>query len=212
MAYRIQEKVQDGRNLFAAIAEMLELWDGGLGRHCRRTGIYVEMLTEKMLQKRMYADILTSEYAEYLLKGVCLHDIGGLVRSSVGLTGVSWENENTEKYREKGLLLLQKNIGYLSNRSLAAVIWEMSAFQYEKWDGSGKPRGMKGEEIPLSARILSIADTFDVLMHSVEADTPEIVLKKMEKESGKSFDPWILDTFLSLLHNERTEEIVGWLP
>ena len=77
---------------------------------------------------------------------------------------------------------------------------------HEKWDGTGYPRGLKGEEIPISARIFAVADVWD----AVTSDRPyrkgwseEEALKYIEEQSGKYFDPRVVQEFFRLIHEDR---------
>lgn len=77
----------------------------------------------------------------------------------------------------------------------------MVLYHHEKWDGSGYPYGIVGEEIPLSARILAVADVWDALMHDRpyrEAWPREKVLGYMYLQAGYHFDPWIVNEFLDM--------------
>lgn len=208
----VQEHIPHSCSILAGMADLVECWDRMLGQHCRRTGIYVEMLAVKMRKMGLYTESLTADYVELLKTGACMHEIGGLV----SVAGVVREENGSPGfcgYRNKCVraseTLVRKNVGYLNNELLAGTIWEMAAFQAEKWDGTGFPEGRKGKEIPLSARILAVADYFDRLTEEEPGEQgimPGRALEQMEKERGKSLDPEILDAFFALQEERSISE------
>ena len=80
---------------------------------------------------------------------------------------------------------------------------------HERWDGQGYPRGLKGDEIPLAARIFSVVDVWDALRNDRPyrpARRPQDILKYIEAESGKQFDPAVVEAFLSLMAVESVRQ------
>lgn len=85
------------------------------------------------------------------------------------------------------------------DKEFVEIAQDMASYHHEKWNGKGYPRGLKGEEIPLSARILAIADVFDALVSKRQYKkgmTLDEAFVIMEKERGESFEPVLLDAFL----------------
>ena len=85
---------------------------------------------------------------------------------------------------------------------------DIALYHHEKWDGNGYPKHLKGEEIPLSARIMALADVFDALVSKrcyKEAMPPEEAFKIIEEESGTHFDPKLVKVFLE--HKEQYAEV-----
>ncbi|MDO4337800.1 MAG: HD domain-containing phosphohydrolase [Eubacteriales bacterium] len=193
----VQENAEKTRGILMRMTDLLECWELGLGQHSRRTAAYVELLVEKMREMGVYGDVLTPECAERLKRGACMHEIGRLasVPAMAGIDTVSGNN-----CAQAGERLMGRNLEYLSDDRLARIIQEMISCQQEKWDGTGFPRGLKGEEIPLSARILAVADMYDCLLEQNPGEKEAASGKAadaMKKECGQRFDPEILNAFLA---------------
>jgi len=93
---------------------------------------------------------------------------------------------------------IEKNI---QGRSLYTLGEEVAASHHEKWDGTGYPRGLAGEQIPLSARIVAIADVYDALTSKrpyKNAFSHDEAIRIIKDERGKHFDPYIIDVFMDI--------------
>jgi PAS domain S-box-containing protein len=139
----------------------------------------------------------------HLRRGALLHDIGKIgvpdhiLLKSTPLTAE--EEKQMQKHPEFALELLSP-IGYLQ------PALEIPYCHHEKWDGTGYPRRLKTEQIPLSARIFSIVDAWDNLIHGrpyQSAISREQALECIRSESGQSFDPEIVEVFLTVMDNEN---------
>ena len=184
------------------MANLIESRDGTTGEHVKRTSAYVNLLIEKMHEKGLYKEILTPEYINYMQKASPLHDIGKItvpdriLQKPGALT--KEEYELIQLHAEAGGRLIQENMNRIVNQEFVEIARDMAAFHHEKWNGGGYPRNLKGEEIPLSARILAIADVFDALVseRQYKKGMPlEQAFEIMEKERGRSFEPELLDVF-----------------
>ncbi|MGN0145140.1 MAG: HD domain-containing phosphohydrolase [Clostridium sp.] len=128
-----------------------------------------------------------------------LHDIGiigikdEIIKKKKGLTAEEFEEMKT--HCERGYRIV-KSLSYFDN------IADSILYHHERWDGKGYPKGLKGEEIPLFARIISICDTFDVMTNERHYRkgkfTVDEALKEIKKCSGTQFDPNLVDLFISL--------------
>lgn len=170
-------------------AHALELRDYETEGHSRRV---VEM-TKKM-GKWMGIE---EEDLQYYCYGALLHDIGkmgipdSILKKPANLDEEEWEIMKRHPIFALDMLL---PIKYLA-KSL-----EIPYYHHEKWDGSGYPEGLKGEEIPLSARIFSIIDVYDALNSKRpyhKAQSKESIIQYLRDQSGKQFDPKIVEVFLS---------------
>jgi HD-GYP domain-containing protein (c-di-GMP phosphodiesterase class II) len=145
----------------------------------------------------------------HIRRGALLHDIGkmGIPDSILLKPGRLTEDERAamERHTEYAYDLLS-DIEYLK------PAMDIPYCHHEKWDGTGYPRGLKGEEIPLAARIFSIIDVWDAL----SSDRPyrpawprEKVMEYIRSESGKHFDPAVVDVFMGILEEEdlTTEKV-----
>lgn len=135
----------------------------------------------------------------HIRRGALLHDIGKIVIPDSILL-------KPEKLTEEEWEIMKKHPVYayqiLSRIEYLRPAIDVPYCHHEKWDGSGYPRGLKGEEIPLSARIFAVADVFDALTSNRpyrKAWSRESALEYIKKESGKHFDPKIVEIFLKVV-------------
>lgn len=181
--------------LMLAYDATIEGWSRALDLRDRETEGHTQRVTEMVLELAEKTDMSDTEKLD-LRRGALLHDIGkmgvpdSILFKSGPLSESEWEvMQQHPVYAYKML----SPITYLK-RAL-----EIPYCHHEKWDGSGYPRGLKGEEIPLSARMFAIVDVFDALT-SVRpyraAWTPEAVYRYLQEQSGKHFDPWVVKIFL----------------
>ena len=116
-----------------------------------------------------------------------------IIKKKKGLTPEEFEEMKT--HCERGYRIV-KSLSYFDN------IADSILYHHERWDGKGYPKGLKGEEIPLFARIISICDTFDVMTNERHYRkgkfTADEALKEIKKCSGTQFDPNLVDLFISL--------------
>jgi putative two-component system response regulator len=180
------------------LAVAAEYRDKGTGAHVRRIGGYCALLGERLR--------MTPGEVEILRYASPLHDVGkigvpdSILLKSGPLTDDEWE------VMQKHTIYAGSILGDSSSKYLQAGK-EIALTHQERWDGSGYPRGLEGEEIPLNGRICAVADVFDALTSDRpyrEAMTAEEAFEKMEKARGEDFDPELLDTFL-----QDTDEVVA---
>ncbi len=183
------------------LASMTSFRDNETGAHIIRTTIYSELLIDN-LQKQNYPNyILTDQYSKSILKSAKLHDIGKVaVPDSVLLKPARLnplEFQMIKQHTVYGAQILDKAQGELGETSsFLNVAREIIISHHEKWDGTGYPLGLKGQEIPLSGRIMAIADVYDALI-SHRPYKPryshEVAVKTMLDDSGTHFDPTLIE-------------------
>lgn len=194
---RIQKEV------IISMANLIESRDGSTGGHVKRTCLYVELLVKAMQHTQRYQQILTQKYVENLCNAAYLHDIGKIkVSDAILQKPGKLTTEEYEKMKEhacNGGEIIRSILEGIEDEEYIDIAWKVSTYHHEKWDGTGYPEGLKGEEIPLSARIMAIADVFDALTskrcykQAMDLEEAYIVMKEM---SGTYFDPDILNVFL----------------
>lgn len=196
----IIEHLQDVMML--SLAELVECRDENTGGHVKRTAEYVKILTDEIVEEGLYSDILTPKYIRDIVRSAPLHDIGKIgINDATLLKAGSLDYEEFEhmkNHAELGGQTLQKMINETNGESFLYVAKDMAYYHHEKWDGSGYPSGLKGEEIPISARIMAVADVYDALTTKrpyKEAFEHETALKIIIDGKGKMFDPNIIDIF-----------------
>lgn len=200
---QLERITQLQQGIIITIANLIESRDGTTGGHIKRTSAYVELLLKKMQEKGVYKEILTPTYVDYLKKASPLHDIGKItvpdriLQKPGALT--QDEYDLIKLHAKAGGRLIEENMDCIVDKEFVEIAQDIAACHHERWNGNGYPRGLQGKEIPLSARILAIADVFDALVSKrqyKEKMTLEQAFEIMEKERGEDFEPILLDTFL----------------
>ena len=184
------------------MAEVVENRDDNTGGHIRRTADYVEGIAKELRKSRVYSDTLTDKYIKDMVVAAPLHDIGKIhipdaVLNKPGrLTDEEFEIMKTHTTAGEELLgHAKEELGASEYLDMAV---EMAAYHHEWWNGKGYPYGKSGEEIPLCARIMAVADVFDALT-SKRCYKSAMPLEKaygiIREESGTHFDPKVVDAF-----------------
>lgn len=188
--------------MMLSLAELVECRDENTGGHVKRTAEYARILTEEIVEAGLYSDILTPEYIKDIVRSAPLHDIGKIgINDGTLLKITSLDNDEFEymkKHVELGSQSLQKMINETGEESFLYIAKDMAHYHHENWDGTGYPEGLKGEDIPISARIMAIADVYDALTTKrpyKEPFTHEMTVKLIIDGKGKGFDPRIVDVF-----------------
>ena len=214
-AERIQH-MQD--EIIINFAEMVEARDMSTGNHIKKTAFYVEAIAQELYKEGKFKDILDEAYIAKLKRSAPLHDIGKIAVSDLILNkpGKLTDEEFAimKSHTTEGWHILEKieenasdsmDDGYLKEAT------EMAHYHHEKWDGTGYPTGIKGAGIPLSARIMAVADVFDALVAERVYKKPFTYEKAMQiitEGAGKHFDPTVVEAFTKIsqrLYDERTK-------
>ena len=188
-----------------SLATLIETRDIGTGEHVIRTKRYVRMIADQLKEKEKYKDILTDEYIERIENAAPLHDIGKIAVSDTVLLKpgklTPEEFEAIKLHTIKGGSMVQDIFADMKNDLFLHTAEEIAMYHHEKWNGTGYPKGLKGEEIPLPARIMAVADVFDALVsvRSYKSPIPpEEALEVVYSESGTHFDPEIIEVVKEL--------------
>ena len=197
------EKLQSG--MINIMADLVESRDQSTGMHIKNTASYVEIIVDKMMEEGIYADQLSEKFKKDLVASAPLHDIGKIVISDVILNKPGRltpdEFEKMKQHSDAGHKIIdnmmhtvdEADAGYLAQAE------DMAHYHHEKWNGEGYPEGLKGEQIPLSARIMAVADVFDALVsrRSYKEGMPfEKAMDIIKDGSGSHFDPQIVKAFV----------------
>jgi len=170
-----------------------------------RTQHYVRLLAEQLALLPKYQTLLTPKIVDTYFKAAPLHDIGkvGIVDSILLKPGklTAEEFEEMKSHTTLGLLALEKaeKLSGAQNELISAAK-EIAYGHHEKWDGSGYPNGYAGERIPLSARLMAIADVYDALRCKRVYKDPmshEATRSIILEGNGTHFDPEVIDAFLA---------------
>ena len=202
---RLQQQQRLGnfqQKMLEALADTLETGDPEAAGHISRMQHYVRILSERLVRSGLYIDILTPEYIRLLIHLTPLHDIGKVAISQKILLKPGKLNEQEfeemKRHVEFGESLLVFAEGSDEQREFLKLAREIVGCHHERWDGSGYPKGLCGEEIPLAGRILAVADVYDALISKrcyKSAYSHEQSRAILMKGRGSWFDPAIAEAF-----------------
>ena len=201
-------KMQDG--LIITMADMVENRDSDTGFHIQKTAAYVKIIVEGLNKKGYYAEKLTPKFMSDTVRSAPLHDVGKInipdeVLNKPGkLTEEEYEVMKTHTTR--GKQIIEHAINIVEGDNYLKEARNMAAYHHERWDGKGYPEGLHGEVIPLSARIMAVADVFDALTSPRVYKPPfslEKVLSILEEGKGTQFDPKCVEVFFDSLEEVK---------
>lgn len=185
-----------------SLSKLVESRDEETGSHLVRIQRYCRALCERLAQRGPYRDMTTDQYADDLIRSSILHDIGkvGLpdaVLLSAGKLTLT-EREIMKRHTLVGGKAFEDAVGLLGAESFLSMGMEVAYHHHERWDGTGYPFGLKGSDIPLSARIVALADVYDALTSRrryKKAFSHEEACSIIVRERGRQFDPDLVDAF-----------------
>ncbi len=202
----MQTEVLNTRDVaIVSLSTLAESRDNETGAHIRRTQNYVKALACHLSRTEKYSSLLTPDYIDILLKSAPLHDVGKVgIPDSVLLKPGKLTDEEFEimkGHAEIGANALSIAEQHLGSSSFLDVAKEIALTHHEKWDGNGYPNQLKGEEIPLSGRLMALADVYDALI-SKRVYKPAFSHEKAKtiilEGNGAYFDPEIVQAFLEV--------------
>jgi putative two-component system response regulator len=193
VAERTREVRLSEEETIQRLAKAAELRDNETGHHIERMSAYSALIARRLG--------FPDELAEQLRLAAAMHDVG-----KIGIPDAVLRKPGRHTEAERDVMRSHAELGRRILAGSPAAILEMGAIiawtHHEKFDGSGYPRGLRGDAIPIEGRIVAVADVFDALM-SARVYKPALpldeVLAIMRAESGKHFDPAVLEAFLGAL-------------
>ncbi|MDF2539674.1 MAG: rpfG3 [Herbinix sp.] len=203
------EKFQDA--ISVSFAELVEFRDETTGGHIKNTTQYFRILMEEMLKIEEYKNSIPEKDVKDLLRSAPLHDIGkigindDILRKASSLDYHEFEYMKT--HTTLGKQAFEKIIEETGGSNWLNLAKDMAYCHHERWDGTGYPCGLKGVEIPLYARILTIADVYDALTSRrtyKEAYSHKEAVEIILEGKGSLFDPRLVDLFVKA--NKRFEK------
>ena len=207
VAERTAELSQTQDVTIYALASLAETRDNETGNHIRRTQYYVKALAEELAASGTYSNQLDPDTIELLFKSAPLHDIGkvgipdSILLKPGKLTDEEFDTMKTHSTLGADAIRIAEDIIGNTDTSFLRFAREISATHHEKWDGNGYPLGLSGEDIPLSGRIMAVADVYDALI-SKRVYKPAFSHEKSRdiilEGSGSHFDPKIVDAFIRI--------------
>ena len=190
------------------MADLVESRDKSTGTHIKNTSAYVEIICEELIKDGLYPEIVNEEYKNNVVASAPMHDIGKIKISDAILNkpGRFTDEEYAimKTHAEEGAKIISTVKKTVESDALKedylGEAENMAHYHHEKWNGEGYPCGLKGEEIPLSARIMAVADVFDALV-AERVYKPgmsfESAISIIKESSGQHFDPVIVQAFLN---------------
>ena len=193
------------KEMVMGFATLVEQRDDSTGGHIRRTSTYAEMLAKELQSQGYYKDVLTKDYIKNLVLAAPMHDVGKIAVPDDVLQkpGRLTADEFTimKSHAVHGGAIILDTFGNLDNEDYVDMAYQVAYYHHEKWNGGGYPEGIKGEDIPLCARIMAIVDVFDAVSEKRcyrDAMPLEQCFVIIEEGKGVHFDPIIADVFLSM--------------
>ncbi|MDR0453772.1 MAG: response regulator [Deferribacteraceae bacterium] len=202
---KTQTVVELQEAILKAMAELVECRDDVTGKHIERTQSYLGVLIKALQKYDVYEKEISSWDIKLVLQSAQLHDLGKInIKDSIlqkpdRLTSDEFEQIKTHTtFGEEVIEKIKKNTKEQAFLEHAKIF---AATHHEKWDGTGYPRGLKGNEIPLQGRLMAIADVYDALVSDrpyKKALTHEEAVSIINDGMGTHFDPAMKDLFLKV--------------
>ncbi|MEI8201055.1 MAG: HD domain-containing phosphohydrolase [Eubacteriales bacterium] len=208
----VQEKVREITEsqmaTLVAMSNLSEFRDETTGRHIERTRVFCRMLAVQLSAGSPYAAVITPSFIQDIYFSAPLHDIGkiGIPDNILLKPGrlLPEEFEVMKTHVSLGMQTLQKVLEQYPQNSFVNMGVLLTKHHHEKWNGNGYPDGLAGEDIPLPARIMAVADVYDALRSRrpyKEGFSHEEAAGIIREESGQHFDPVLVDAFLAIANN-----------
>jgi len=206
---RTQEVMTIQEVTILALASLAETRDLTTGHHLRRTQLYVKALAKKLQSHPRFRDFLTEENINMLYKSAPLHDIGKVgIPDKILLKPASLDPDERTIIKTHTTLgrdaidHAEKSVG--GDLEFLRLAKEIVLYHQEKWDGTGYPDELSGDDIPISARLMAVADVYDALTSRrsyKKAFSHERAVAIIMEGKGTHFDPDMVDAF-SIIHEE----------
>ena len=202
-----QKRISSMQNhIISGLANLIENRDMETGGHITRTSHYVKLLATKACEEGIYQDQIDDHFISLMYTLAPMHDIGKIIISDKILKkpGKLTEEEYTvmKRHAAVGGDVVREVLGGITDEEYLEFASDIATYHHEWWNGTGYPIGLKGEQIPLSSRIMAIADVYDALVSErcyKKPFTKEEALEIISSESGTHFDPKLVEVLIK--HN-----------
>ena len=189
-------------SIIKGMAIMVESRDNSTGGHILRTSDCIQIFSNELLKHGKIPQV-NPEFCKNLVKAAPMHDLGkiavddSILRKPGKFT--SDEYDNMKKHATEGAVIVKKILDQTNDKEFESIAVNVAHYHHEKWNGEGYPEHLKGEEIPLEARIMALADVFDALVSKrcyKEAKSFDEAFEIIRNDLGKHFDPVIGQLFI----------------
>jgi len=189
-------------SVLSSLASLADMRENVAGNHIRRTKRYVRAIAEHLGSHPRFAGDLRPEQIDLMYKAAPLYDIGKVAipdRICLKTTPLTPEEfEVMKSHTTLGCNAIEQAEGNIAGpKPFLKYAKEMALSHEERWDGSGYPQGLSGDDIPVSARLMAIADAYDVLMYKPGIPHEEAI-EVIKEGRGTQFDPDITDAFVAI--------------
>jgi putative two-component system response regulator len=189
--------------VLSTVAEMVEFRDNLTGGHVMRTQKYLKLLVDKMLEEKIYHKEVLSWNLNFLIPSAQLHDVGKIAISDSILNKAGKLTKEEFEEMKNHVAFGVSAIDRISNMTIEHAFLQHAGIfagtHHEKWDGSGYPKGLKAEQIPLEGRLMAIADVYDALISKRSYKEPmpvEQAEKIIVSNRDTHFDSALVEVFL----------------
>ena len=203
VARQMDKLRMEQKNIMTALAKLIESKENIGSAHYENVLYNSRVLAEGMQLSPMFEDVITDDFIDTIESSAGLHDIGKIMMPDAILLKAE-EREVIKTHAEEGAKTLIDIYEGIEKNDFINMAIDIAWCHHENWDGTGYPRGLKGEEIPLSARIVKLVDVFDAMISRRRYKEPiplDQVLEYIESNAGKAFDPDIVRVFLKIYRN-----------
>lgn len=192
-------------NTIISLSNLVENRDSDTGHHVRRTRDYVTLIARQCQKDNIYSEVINDIYITLLTKSAPLHDIGKIIVPDYVLKKPGKLNQEEfslmQTHAKEGGRIINEVLGIGVDPEYLRVATEIATAHHERWDGKGYPYKLSRNNIPLSARIMAIADVFDALVSKrcyKESMSIDSAFNIILDESGSHFDPILVEEFIKV--------------
>jgi len=189
-------------SVIRGMAVMVESRDNSTGGHINRTSDCVKVFVDKLRKEKEFSDI-TDEFCESVIKAAPMHDLGKIAVDDAILRKpgkfTDQEYEIMKKHSAEGARIVEQVLKDVDNIEFKQIAVNVAHYHHEKWDGTGYPEKISGDQIPFEARIMALADVFDALVSKrcyKDSFTYDKAFQIIEESLGTHFDPKLGAVFI----------------
>lgn len=214
----VEKSIQREEQLLSTLNALALARDNETGNHVLRTQFYVKTLARRLAAMGLFTDQLDADAIDLLFKAAPLHDVGKIgIADKILLKPGKFDSEEWEIMKTHttigesvltSAVAQARHDGLDAHEDIISVAIKVAGGHHERWDGTGYPRGLKGEAVPLEARIMAVADTYDALTSRRPYKrewTHEQAIEDIVAGAGTRFDPDVITAFVA--EKDRFQEI-----
>lgn len=198
---RTKHIMQMQESIVLGMATMVERRDNSTGGHIKRTSMVVKIFSDKLLE---CDSTLSEEFLRNVIRAAPMHDLGKIALDDCILRKqgkfTEEEYEKMKQHAPEGAKIVNEILQNVEEEDFLKIAVNVANYHHEKWNGLGYPEGLSGEDIPIEARIMALADVFDALVSKrcyKEAFSYDKAFQIIEESLGSHFNPKLGKIFLS---------------